>query len=412
MSSVDVIDGNDCIKPLPNADDGGIKPLPNADEKTDTKRLVSLRTFIWQYIHATPKYVDIINNFISDDKRNQMDFSSHKQIVDNIDDVIISEIFNNILEQPDLSTKINGNLDIDYSEIKHEVANFIWLQVKTREFLINTFEYPCLDLFTLKTYSEDMYKKIIRVDSMIYYLYFQNYCGQKINIDSFAKSIIYSGYTYNIETDNLEQFTEFPSENGIPFVISCLNNTFYMESIDILMLNQQINDNIMNRFVFFPIIFCKADKTAHIAFIIFDNQYLTVSIFDPNGVSTYFNQYLNGGEGLVYLNSMFREYMQLFCQHTGKNYTYIFIQTANSSLNTLSDTSYSFDVGHCVPISLMFIYMLTQHQHVLEHDPITEMFGKLMKFPIDAQSILKYNFASNVYDFIITLMSCNMIPSV
>lgn len=358
----------------------------------------------------TPKYVDIINNFINDDKRNQLDISSQKNIADSIDDMIVSEIFNGILEQSDLSTKINGDLDIDYSVIKRHLANFIWLQVKTREFLINTFEYPCLDLFTLKTYSENMYKKISAVDSMVYYLYFKNYCGQNINIDNLTKSIIYSGYTYNIETDNIEQITEFSNQNGIPFLISCLNDTFYMETIDILMLNQQIDDNIMNRFVFFPIILSKADNISHIAFIIFDNQYSTVSIFDPNGISTYFNKYLKGGEGLVYLNSMFREYMQLFCQHTGKNYTYMFIQSENSSLNTLSDTSYSFDRGHCVPISMMFIYMLAQHQHVLEHDPITEMFSKFMKLSTDGQSILKYNFASNIYDFIITLISCNMLP--
>jgi hypothetical protein len=228
--------------------------------------------------------------------------------------------------------------------------------------------------------------------------------GQKAIIKTYPYYSLYKVSLYDKKfSHHLDIYDESGDENQTSIQYEDNNLTLHIFSVESLIYYLGDTENFLNnRYLFFPVNFTSENKRAgHMACLIIDIKENKIYLYDPNGISSYFNNIFaemvkksyannNNENNEDEHNAIFSEYyfdahelidiliegyVDDIYKRLGIKYEYISSKIWNPSkcvLNPSFDSNVIIGSGHCVVTTVMFLHYLH-----LTNDDIKNVFQKL-----------------------------------
>ena len=368
----------------------------------NSKRLVKRSVFVEELIYNNEPLITKITKFINESLYKWSDFVAHKNELE----VYLASIFTSDMmklkeeiDNMDVVLKEDESTDFDTSDLIKILTHFVYKQITSLTIMLTQFSNANIDMFQLIPYGVDTYADVVVYGNEEVNFVLSNLCSQKINSKDIRKTYMYDGFKYDIEKQLFAPIKDdsFPDYFDTPFSISIFKSVMYMSVIDTLWILEQLYNNQDNRFVFFRFHFSKGDEAGHFAMIVFDTVFETVQLLDPNGVSNYFDDHLtNDNLSFPYFMDMMRNYFELFNNICNLKYTFQVEHQYPCAINITTSTTHSYDKGHCVPLTLMLIYLMTQHKQDLQQNFIKDLGCKFDNMSYEQLEMMRYNFAGHL----------------
>lgn len=374
-------------------------------------RKIHFNTYIKQLLNGNEIFIYLLNRFIIELKTIDK-IIIRNNIIEYFAD-IYNELLITILNTENITELIDDEIEPTYDNIIDEILNIVMCHCNINDFYIHNFPNTNMDLVKPCHYTYNIYNISARLGfSKFYNFYFTQFCNQPpIDINISEYDSLYMNYIYNIKTSNFEFQTYYkPLQNihecDISFSISYNKDIINIDVVDHVFLYRIIRSSSEkgNRFTFFPLTYSMYKEFGHACYIIFDNIYKNIYLFDPNGTTSYLSQYIVKKESnnqdnqcnvsLPYVTDIFHNYVKIFNEINNENYK--FVIEDNALINISSINSYNYDSGHCVILAMLIIYLLYAHQELLSEKVMQDICNRFKYIGNKELNIMKYNFAANL----------------
>lgn len=385
----------------------------NKEEKKERRdRQVTFNTYITENIHNDIDLIELITLFVNGTMSKwyyfMININALKSEVSDLVTENIHTIIANLCDSYDLEQKITGEYDISYESVLDSLSKFITSYISS----INTLSSDLSanhELFKITLYNKNMYNAMCALGLKEHKFCFNNLCNQPSDFVNEKQYISYYTFGYNILTETLSEPIEYQNIISYDFKVSVQDKLMYIETKCLFELNKTVQKSYErgNRFVFFDLDFhYSGQESGHRCIVVFDCLYMNVFIMDPNGTCNYLSKFMSNDEtysnvSLPYFNGMMKQYINRYNILNGTNFKYIYDEINQCSINVTTLSSYSYDYGHCGPLSMMMSYLLYSNQDKLSEYPLQDLNKIFNKIGNEVLSNLKYNFTGNLYEIMI-----------